>query len=663
MFTHPHRTWHRNDPLSFLFILPRQPSALPYTWSLLMLNTLKEQGLNYDILVAKDVLYSLWLMFTGICLATLVMMPKQQTQHVSSLVAKQLCALREHATLKSLGVYSTSHQTTPTPVSHPESAANKTHDSTGHNHKSRTRPRSHRISSETTTLEPIEELSHPTTRTHRLRPVGSSSEPVLTSLHQPFVEHAATTATSPTAALDAQYFEVAEYNARKLVEAAEGGEMEGWVLVGITKDVKVMKKPAGKNELPINSVKGIGIVKTPPRFIIRVLNNPTYTTILDDMLKESRVLQELSKSLHLVHLLYKAVWPTAPREFSVLSILGELDDRTWISSGVSVDDPRIPAEKGYVRGHLDVGGYLIRSVPSNPELSEVTYVARVDLKGNIPAFAVNKISESQPLCVNRLRGLVEPLYIKMKSDPQKMREFEERYPIVMAVSPKSASTHKQQQPVNDVNRAVGSGVTKEIKEDIVIITEDVGAVSSTSGGETLTDEARPTADDGNKEKDIATHYGSRAAANGGETAKPGKSDSTESGEEESAVVISMSDLSPSEAIHIPPNTKLVPSSDEPRFSVGEGDGDSLPDSWNGEFLETYTPEQFPSDPEEEGEPVGAESVPGTQDVPSNVFVSKPSPGLQLKLPNYQRVRDSIAATEDVAEVRSMYMYQVAMMTS
>ncbi|MCG8624745.1 MAG: hypothetical protein MJE68_22455, partial [Proteobacteria bacterium] len=130
------------------------------------------------------------------------------------------------------------------------------------------------------------------------------------------------------------------------------------------------------------------------------------------------------------------------------------------------------------------------------------------------------------------------------------------------------------------------------------------------------------------------------------------------GDLDSTVVISMSDLHPTDALHVPSKAKLVQQSNtNSLFSVGEGeeregeDQYSLHDSWNGELLETYTPEQLPSDPEEDGE--GGEMKSGRERMDSansNVFVNKPSPALQLKLPNYQRVRDSIASTDDNVEV-------------
>ena len=622
------------------------------------------------------------------------MMPSQQNEEAHSLVAKQLCSLREHATLKSLGVYSTSHQTTPTPSAHNlrPAQANKSHDTTGtdDDHAPRRRkPRSQRILSEPAIFEQTQETSHPKPHPQVPRPLHVSSESSLSTL-----------GSSPTAVLDAKYFEVAEASAQKLVAAADGREREGWIVVGTTKDVNVMKKPAGRGEPPINSVKGVGLIKAPPTFIIRVLNDPSYTTVLDDMLKESRIIYKLSKSLHLVQLLYKGVWPTAPRDFSVLSIQGEVDERTWISSGISVEDPRIPEEKGYVRAQLDVGGYLIRSVPSEPEVSKVTYVARVDLKGNIPAFAVNKISQSQPLCVNRLRGLIEPLYAKMKEKPQKMKEFEEKFSIATVIprKPTPATLTLTEGTAHGARREEVGGDTGETREDSTGggKTTNKDSKASLNGEEALLAETTQALlrgeSRGGKMKEAIVGAGEelegeRGAASGGDgdTREMRKnSDHTsptaayaskeETGEEgaggrggegegegdlDSTIVIPVSDLHPTDALHIPSKAKLVQQPNaHSLFSVGEGeereegeDQYSLHDSWNGELLETYTPEQLPSDPEEEGERGGVTSERERMDsANSNVFVTKPSPALQLKLPNYQRVRDSIASTDDNVEV-------------
>lgn len=241
------------------------------------------------------------------------------------------------------------------------------------------------------------------------------------------------TISGPVDSRDVQYLEMAKEKAYKLVSAAEATEREGWAVVGTKHNVHIMKLVPRGGDSPLNCVKGTGPVNVPPTFIMKFLKDRTYTTQLDDMLKEARVIHVMSEAVQLVQMLYKSIWPTSPRDFAVLNISGQLDPRTWISAAVSIEDTRIPQEKGHVRGHLEAGGYVIRAVPGKPDVSEVTYVAQVDLRGSIPSMVVNKIADSQPQCVNILRNIVEPLYRQLSQNPQTLKEYEDKFDIPKVV--------------------------------------------------------------------------------------------------------------------------------------------------------------------------------------------------------------------------------------
>ena len=229
----------------------------------------------------------------------------------------------------------------------------------------------------------------------------------------------------PTSPLNTRYTQLGREACEKLIQASEATEQEGWITLGINKNVLVMKKPPQKGEASVNCVKGTGIVKAPPEFVFRVVRNKSTNCKLDDMLKETRLVEQISDTTRFVHLLFKSVWPTAPRDFTAISMAGRYDNTTLISAGVSIADARVPEEKGYVRGNIVCGGYVIKESSGEPDQCKVTYVSQAELRGSIPTFAVNKVTESQPQCVARLRGLAEELYTTLKDDPQKMKEFEE----------------------------------------------------------------------------------------------------------------------------------------------------------------------------------------------------------------------------------------------
>ena len=640
------------------------------------------------------------------------MLPRyNKTSDVISLVAGQMCALREHIELKKLKVYSSNqrnfssvhpNRSTNSPPPLANNNNNFIHKQTHSHHDPSAKPplspplpqtekhgpqlqsqvnnrkqnqtsntqrksslRTHRIQSEPSTVQPGGQRAPKRSLPSESALTSVRDQPP--SLSQPPPEASSIDSNNP---LDVKYASLAWEKSQQLVVVANGTEQDGWQVVGTTKNVFVMKKPPVKGKAPMNSVKGTGILKVPPEFAMRVLKDPSHTVELDDLLKESRIIHEVSKAVHLVQLLYKAVWPTSPRDFSCLTIGGQLDYNTWISAGVSIEDPRMPPEKGYVRAHLESGGYVIRSIPDNPESCEVTYAAQVDLKGNIPAFAQNKIAESQPMCVNRLRDLTERLYTELKQSPQKMSEFEDNFHIPkilpsplqsssVPVAPDFTETSSPLQP------KPGSGM------DDTILTTEQPPVSPPGSGDHPGHESLhyQMSDIGESElgsvmeEDELVHK---------EKTFEFHTPSVQSDNEDDVVDTPTGGIPSSVGIHIPNGVDgtedeqkarsmfqfQTPNSLENAFPIAEhfeedtltephtdaGSGSKFTNDIDGgggqenrqivmESLEAYTPEEIPSDPELE---VGEEQ----QEDKNSVFVMKKSPSLALKLPQYPRLRSS-----------------------
>lgn len=257
--------------------------------------------------------------------------------------------------------------------------------------------------------------------THTPSPLTSLT-PHTPSQPSPLTIH---TPSPPTSPLESQYTKIGKESCDRLVLASAATERDGWLTVGTTKGVIIMKKPPKKGEASVNCIKGTGIINAPPEFVYRIVKDPENNSKLDDLLKESRIIDHITGTTVLAHLLFKGVWPAAPRDFTMISTAGRYNETTLIQAAVSVVDPRLPEEKGYVRGNIVCGGYVIKVCPGKPEQSEVTYVSQAELKGNIPTFVVNKVTESQPQCISRLRAVAEEQYAMLKNDPQKMKEFEE----------------------------------------------------------------------------------------------------------------------------------------------------------------------------------------------------------------------------------------------
>ena len=321
---------------------------------------------------------------------------------------------------------------------------------------------------------------------HELRPQTSTSS--ISSTHAP-PSSSSPLATSPPpispltpsppsagSPVGTRYEQQGRESCDRLVAAALATDEDGWTPIGTNKDVFIMKKSPQKGEASsVNCVKGTAIVRAPPDFVYRVLKTRGNVGKFDDMLKEARVIDEISDTTRLVHLLYKAVWPTSARDFTVITTAGRYDESTLVEAAMSVVDERIPEERGYVRGNVVCGGYVIRALSDQPEMSEVTYVSQAEFKGNIPTFAVNKVTESQPMCVAALRAVAEETYSASRNEPHQTRELEDS--VVLSSIRPSRNPPTSQRPLTSV--ANGGGTRESGGESGIV--QNHSPVSNKSG--------------------------------------------------------------------------------------------------------------------------------------------------------------------------------------
>lgn len=254
---------------------------------------------------------------------------------------------------------------------------------------------------------------------------------------------------SPPVVADSPYMSFGIKCARDLVNVANATEEDGWTIVGNSKGIGVMKKIPTTGSL-VNCIKGTKIINAPPDFILRILMDPQHSTVLDDMLKEVKLIKKVSDSIQLLHLSYKAVWPTSPRDFSVCNVVGRVDASTRVHAACSIVDSLIPEVKGHVRGDVIAGGYCIKDVPDDPNSAEVIYITQVDLKGNVPAFVINKIVESQPQCINELNKIVLRERARLSSDQIELQKFEDTY-LICDVNPSADRSPPQPDDTEDTH--------------------------------------------------------------------------------------------------------------------------------------------------------------------------------------------------------------------
>jgi hypothetical protein len=103
---------------------------------------------------------------------------------------------------------------------------------------------------------------------------------------------------------------------------------------------------------------------------------------------------------------FKAIWPTAPRDFLVLTTWAEQDDGSII---ISVRSPpnndTFPLQKGYVRGYINISGYHIQPhetiTPRDPEVPpgycRLSICVHSELGGTLPVSIINILATAAPM--------------------------------------------------------------------------------------------------------------------------------------------------------------------------------------------------------------------------------------------------------------------------
>lgn len=92
--------------------------------------------------------------------------------------------------------------------------------------------------------------------------------------------------------------------------------------------------------------------------------------------------------------MFKAIWPTAPRDFIVLTTFRELENGCYMVATRSVSNEVRHEESRFTRGTVMVSGYYLKPVEGG---TAVTMCAHTDLGGTLPSTIINMLSTSAPI--------------------------------------------------------------------------------------------------------------------------------------------------------------------------------------------------------------------------------------------------------------------------
>ena len=91
---------------------------------------------------------------------------------------------------------------------------------------------------------------------------------------------------------------------------------------------------------------------------------------------------------------FKAIWPTAPRDFIACTTWSEDDDGSILISTRSASNDYCPPKRDYVRGNIVVSGYKL--TPRTQGGCDLCLIAHTELGGTLPVSIINMLSATAP---------------------------------------------------------------------------------------------------------------------------------------------------------------------------------------------------------------------------------------------------------------------------
>jgi glutaredoxin-related protein len=72
------------------------------------------------------------------------------------------------------------------------------------------------------------------------------------------------------------------------------------------------------------------------------------------------------------------------------------DENSTILHFKSIDHKNCPVKKNVIRAETILSGYFIKKISDNPPKTFLSIISQNDIKGKIPTYLVNKVSQTAP---------------------------------------------------------------------------------------------------------------------------------------------------------------------------------------------------------------------------------------------------------------------------
>lgn len=189
---------------------------------------------------------------------------------------------------------------------------------------------------------------------------------------------------------------------------------DGWHYRGEKEGIKIYNKLSESSNLA--SVKGTGIIEAPAEVIMILFIDPIYRLLWNgDVVGKCDKIQQVDRLTAITHSIFKAPWPITKRESLTVnrtcSVTDGENQPALFSYATSTEHQDRPQTDSYVRANVVFHALYVKALPSTDDSDsprcEVSWASCSDPGGAIPKQLINMAQTDQPLCIDRVRKVLQ----------------------------------------------------------------------------------------------------------------------------------------------------------------------------------------------------------------------------------------------------------------
>eukprot|EP01017_Pseudomicrothorax_dubius_P048957 TRINITY_DN9021_c0_g1_i27.p1 TRINITY_DN9021_c0_g1~~TRINITY_DN9021_c0_g1_i27.p1 ORF type:complete len:457 (-),score=59.98 TRINITY_DN9021_c0_g1_i27:156-1526(-) len=145
----------------------------------------------------------------------------------------------------------------------------------------------------------------------------------------------------------------------------------------------------------IAMVRGEGIINVPINELHDYLSNPKTLVEYNPSIEANDLIESVASGVKIIWQKLKSAMVVSARDLIILLYNLKAEDGTFYILAQSTEYPERPPTKEAVRAILVIGAWILKRSEGNANKTRCIYIAKADLKGNVPKGIVNTVVKNQ----------------------------------------------------------------------------------------------------------------------------------------------------------------------------------------------------------------------------------------------------------------------------